>query len=263
MVRLSSGSVNRSLPGLDSRSFSCYTEYVPYLFDNTCGKAEIVLNKVFTVEIFQRAKENLDGSPFRENWLMMTLVSLIVGVLAAAAGASVAGIVLLLGPLAFGTARVSVNVARGGRAHVRELFSGFDECFGKSIGLYLITLLFTFLWSLLFVIPGIVKSYSYAMAPFIQQDSPYLGWKECLDASRSMMKGHKAQLFLIDLAVAGVYALVVLAFVFAALFLPISALLFVPFWIVFGAASFFVTAFLSVARAVFYDAYSPKEFLRV
>ena len=47
--------------------------------------------------------------------------------------------------------------------------------------------LFTFLWSLLFVIPGIVKMYAYSMAYYIKLDHPDYGWKACIDESRRLM----------------------------------------------------------------------------
>jgi hypothetical protein len=55
--------------------------------------------------------------------------------------------------------------------------------------------IFTFLWSLLFIIPGIVKSYSYAMAFYIRNDYPGYTATEAVTKSREMMRGYKGKLF--------------------------------------------------------------------
>ena len=64
-------------------------------------------------------------------------------------------------------------------------------------------MLFTFLWSLLFIIPGIVKCFSYSMTPFILEEHPELGANEAIDHSRAMMKGHKFDLFWLILSFIG------------------------------------------------------------
>lgn len=63
--------------------------------------------------------------------------------------------------------------------------------------------LYTTLWTLLFIVPGIVKSYSYAMTPFIMAEHPEMTAKEAIRASQVLMKGHKADLFCLDLSFIG------------------------------------------------------------
>jgi len=72
----------------------------------------------------------------------------------------------------------------------------------KVWGMFLV-MLFTFLWSLLFIIPGIVKCFSYSMTPFILEEHPELGANEAIDHSRAMMKGHKFDLFWLILSFIG------------------------------------------------------------
>ncbi|MBO6029024.1 MAG: DUF975 family protein [Bacteroidales bacterium] len=72
----------------------------------------------------------------------------------------------------------------------------------KVWGMFLMNL-FIFLWSLLFIIPGIVKTFSYAMTPFILEERPDLGASEAIDHSRAMMKGHKFDLFWLLLSFIG------------------------------------------------------------
>lgn len=72
----------------------------------------------------------------------------------------------------------------------------------KAWGMFLVWL-FTFLWSLLFIIPGIVKTFAYAMTPFILEDNPELSAKAAIDRSVAMMKGHKFDLFYLCLSFIG------------------------------------------------------------
>jgi uncharacterized membrane protein len=72
----------------------------------------------------------------------------------------------------------------------------------KVWGMFLV-MLFTFLWSLLFIIPGIVKCFSYSMTPFILEEHPELSANEAIDHSRAMMKGHKFDLFWLLLSFIG------------------------------------------------------------
>ena len=72
----------------------------------------------------------------------------------------------------------------------------------KVWGMFL-TNLFIALWSLLFIIPGIVKAFSYSMTPFILEEHPELSANEAIDHSRAMMKGHKFDLFWLILSFIG------------------------------------------------------------
>ena len=67
--------------------------------------------------------------------------------------------------------------------------------------------IFIILWSLLLVIPGIVKMFSYAMTPYILEENPELGANEAIDRSRAMMKGHKFDLFYLYLSFIGWFIL--------------------------------------------------------
>jgi uncharacterized membrane protein len=72
--------------------------------------------------------------------------------------------------------------------------------------------LYECLWSLLFVIPGIVKGYGYRMTQYILADSPNLSASEAIRLSDRMMQGHKMELFMLDLSFIGWYILGGLAF---------------------------------------------------
>lgn len=83
----------------------------------------------------------------------------------------------------------------------------------KLLGLYLLQALFIFLWSLLLVIPGIIAAYRYRMAIYLLLDDPERGAMECLRLSKQMMKGHKWELFVLDLSFIGWRLLAALPYV--------------------------------------------------
>lgn len=78
--------------------------------------------------------------------------------------------------------------------------------FHKLWGMFLMKLL-TALWALLMIIPGIVKMYSYAMTPFILEEYPELTASESIHRSRLMMRGHKFDLFWLQLSFFGWFLL--------------------------------------------------------
>lgn len=75
--------------------------------------------------------------------------------------------------------------------------------FGKTMGAVLLSYLIMFLYSLLFIIPGIIKQLSYSLIPFILYDEPELTVKETLKKSEDMMNGYKGKLFLLMLSFIG------------------------------------------------------------
>lgn len=101
----------------------------------------------------------------------------------------------------------------------RMTFSGY---FRNVWGMFLMWL-FTILWSLLLIIPGIVKSFAYALTPFILKDYPELSANQAINLSIKMMKGHKFDLFWLLLSFLGWLFLCLLT-------LGIGVLWFMPYW---------------------------------
>lgn len=83
-----------------------------------------------------------------------------------------------------------------------DLFSEFDR-FGTGFAQKFLRGLYSFLWSLLFVIPGIIKALSYAMTPYIMADHPELTASQAIDYSKELMEGHKWELFVLHLTFIG------------------------------------------------------------
>lgn len=84
----------------------------------------------------------------------------------------------------------------------QDLFSQFHR-FGQGFAQKFLRGLYVTLWSLLFVIPGIVKGYAYAMTPFIMAENPDMSANDAITASCELMDGHKAELFILDLTFLG------------------------------------------------------------
>ena len=150
------------------------------------------------------ARGQLGGNIFSNTWLMALVVALIYTAIMSFASSILIGALIVGGFLMFGMCRVFLQLIRSqkNKIDVADLFCG-SEHFGDLLVLYLLQGLFTFLWTLLFIIPGIVKSYAYSMAFFIKHDHPEYDWKMCLDESQRYMKGYKWQLFCLDFSFIG------------------------------------------------------------
>ncbi|MBO4452748.1 MAG: DUF975 family protein [Clostridia bacterium] len=159
-------------------------------------------------ELKTRAKQQLGGSLFANVWLYALLVLLIVSVILSFAGSFTFGIVTVLveGPLAVGVAGLFIGLVRGANSiKIEDMFNGFKDNLSRNLLLGLLQSLFIFLWSLLFVIPGIIKYYAYSMSFYIANDHPEYDWKQCLDESKRITNGHKWELFVLDLSFIGWY----------------------------------------------------------
>lgn len=156
-------------------------------------------------EIRAKAREQLGKNIFSEQWLMALVVCLIIAAINGLGSSVSFGIatLILTGPLSVGVAKIFLSLTRGAtKINIEDEFSGFKD-FTENLLLGLLMSVFTFLWMLLFIIPGIVKSYAYSMAFYIKADHPEYTWRECLDESQEMMSGYKMQLFLLDLSFFG------------------------------------------------------------
>ena len=98
--------------------------------------------------------------------------------------------------------RVFLNVVAGAKPTAGDAFCGFDD-FWSAFKVNFLVGLFTFLWSLLFIIPGIVKSYSYSMAMYILAENKEKPALECINESKAMTNGHKMDLFVLGLSFIG------------------------------------------------------------
>jgi uncharacterized membrane protein len=109
---------------------------------------------------------------------------------------------VISGPLTLGLYGFFIKVARWEEPALESLFDGFKNF----LPAFLTTLLmeiFIMLWSLLLVIPGIIKALSYSQSMYILYDNPEIKALEAITLSRRMMDGYKGKYFLMQLSFIG------------------------------------------------------------
>ncbi len=101
------------------------------------------------------------------------------------------------------------NIRSGGRYTVEQLFVGFKE-YWRVWGTAVLMYVYVALWSLLLIVPGIIKSFSYAMTFYVMRDEPGLKFNAAIERSMAMMRGHKFDLFYLWLTFIGWWLLCIL-----------------------------------------------------
>ena len=148
-------------------------------------------------ELKNRAKQALNG-----NWgsaiIAFLLYAVIVSFLSTTGVGSFVTGLITVGYISFFT-----NLLRGNKPTIEGSLAAITENVGTKFVATLLVMLYTFLWSLLFIIPGIIKSYSYAMTSYILLDRPELSATDALKESEKMMDGHKMDLLILDLSFIG------------------------------------------------------------
>ena len=102
--------------------------------------------------------------------------------------------VLVYGPLYLGLAIFTLSLARNQEIQVNQLFKGFDK-FILSFSAYLQIVLFTLLWTLLLIVPGIIAAISYSMTFYILVDDDTISAGGAIKKSKEMMYGYKWKYF--------------------------------------------------------------------
>ena len=158
------------------------------------------------------ARNQLGNRLFSNNWLLAVAMFLIVTAalsLPAATGIGAIITLALVGPAVLGLAAICLGMVRDGeKPNFQYLIWGFKkEQWLRSFLIVLLNGLLVALWSILLVIPGIVKYYAYSAASYValDDDSKKMSAMDCLRKSEQIMKGHKMQLFFLDISFIGWY----------------------------------------------------------
>lgn len=186
----------------------------------------------------QSAWKSLSGK-----WGTCVLAYLIFSLIASACGGmsyygvgAIAGIILL-GPLTYGMSKISLFVARDKDVELGMLFNGFND-FGRALVLYITNNIFVFLWSLLLIVPGIIKQIAYSMSFYIMLDDPKISANDARKKSIEMMQGNKWRFFCLELSFIGWYLLSILTL---------------------GILMFWVGPYMETAKAKFYMSLLPEQ----
>ena len=130
------------------------------------------------------------------------------------------------------------NKRTGAEIKIESLFEGYNDYFARVSFTLLLAYLYMVLWTLLFIIPGIVKSISYSQTVYVLKDYPELSYNQAIERSMAMMEGHKWQYFGLLLSFIGWFILI---------------------FITFGIASIWVAPYLAATSAHFYE-YVKEEY---
>ncbi|GMK37716.1 membrane protein [Paenibacillus sp. CCS19] len=159
-------------------------------------------------ELRRRARESLRGQWGKSIGavLLAAIPSLILGILGLFSHSmEVAGNImsyLIAGMIALGSAAFFLSISRHQRPPATSIYQGFNHPV-RAFLLYILILIFTFLWTLLLIIPGIIATFRYSMAYYILADNPGMSPLEAIRRSKQMMKGNKWRLFVLHLTFIG------------------------------------------------------------
>ena len=179
----------------------------------------------------------------RGNWTTAVLSYLIMEFIIGLLAFTFIGI-LVAGPLTVGFSLVAINFVRKNNPQVENLFVPFND-FVRTLVLWVINTVFTFLWTLLLIVPGIIKALSYSMSYYILIDDINISANDARKKSMQMMEGHKWRLFCLYCSFIG---WILLSF------------------LTFGILLFWIMPYIKVAQAEFYQsliAPGKEEILKI
>ena len=171
------------------------------------------------------------------NWSTAVVAYLLYTLLMQVAGCFGIAALLFNGVLTVGMSVIMLQISRQGISKIEHVFDGFNNGFGNNVVAGLLVQLFVFLWSLLLIVPGIVKGYAYAMTYHILADDPDLAPTDAIRTSEEMMAGNKWRLFCLDCSFIGWYLLSLLTL---------------------GILGFWITPYHMLARTEFYESIKPR-----
>lgn len=144
-----------------------------------------------------RSIESTELSGFMGLWVLAFIPAALIGI-----AVSVGFSVFLANPIEVGICGFMYRNHRE-KANISIVFSQFSGNYMNVVKVMFFKNLYTFLWSLLFMVPGIIKSYEYRMVPYILSESPEISVDDALRISSVMMDGHKGHAFGLDLSFIG------------------------------------------------------------
>ncbi len=164
-------------------------------------------------ELRKSARKMLGNNIFSNEWIFALLILAVASTIIAVTSPLIIGL-FITGIIYICISKYFLTLARSQNKYdnLRVLTYGLENDLAGNVLLGLLQTLFIFLWTLLLIIPGIVKSYAYSMAYFVKIDNPEYSAKQALDESERLMKGKKMKLFLLDLSFIGWYILGALCF---------------------------------------------------
>ena len=180
--------------------------------------------------LMKQARESLAG----KWWFavgVFALYTIITAIIGSVKGFGPIASLIVSGPFILGLSIFSLHFSRNTGAKLEQIFEGFKD-FGRSLVAYLIVVLFTLLWTLLLIIPGIIASLAYSQTFFILADDKGISGRDAVKKSKKMMYGYKWKYFCLGLRFIGWGLLAIIT-------LGIGLLWLIPY--------------MQISRAKFYD----------
>ncbi len=150
--------------------------------------------------VYDSGHHNYGG--FSAGGFVWGLLGLVFAAMLGIAVVSILLMVFVLNPLEVGCKRY-MTMAREVKPRFGEMVFAFRSCYGNIVKTMFLKNLYIFLWSLLLVIPGIVKSYEYRMVPYLMAEYPDMAASEAFRISKEMMYGNKWETVVLDLSFIG------------------------------------------------------------
>lgn len=161
-------------------------------------------NMIDRVDIKEQSRAQLAGKVW-PIFGCLFIAGLVVGASELLSAVPIVGIlvpIVIQGAILLGIAQLMLNVTYGDEPSLEAVFSGFKSILQAALMSFLVGL-FVSLWSLLFVIPGIVMAISYSMSWYIMCENPDMSAMDCIRESKSIMHGHKMEYFILMLSFIG------------------------------------------------------------
>jgi uncharacterized membrane protein len=164
-------------------------------------------------EYKQQAKQLMDGK-YTNVIVILLIISIISGLFSsgnfnfqnANFGARLLSIITfaLSAGFSFGTTKMFIGVTKDVNPEIEDiLLVGFKNNYVRSLVTALLQSVYIFLWSLLLIIPGIIKAYAYSMSFYLLNKEPELQHSDAITKSKDYMNGHKMDIFLLHLSYIG------------------------------------------------------------
>ena len=150
------------------------------------------------LELKMAAKDQIKGN-IGMYFVCMLIVSCISGALGYIPKVGYILSFIFLSPMILAFARINLGMTNGEKVQVKSLLESFDD-FGKALLLNILASVFICLWSILLVVPGIIKALSYSMSFYILAENPDMDAMEALEESKKIMEGHKWEFFVLLLS---------------------------------------------------------------
>lgn len=164
-------------------------------------------------EYKQQAKQLMDGK-YTNVIVILLIISIISGLFSSGNfnfqnpnfGARLLSIITfaLSAGFSFGTTKMFIGVTKDVNPEIEDiLLVGFKNNYVRSLVTALLQSVYIFLWSLLLIIPGIIKAYAYSMSFYLLNKEPELQHSDAITKSKDYMNGHKMDIFLLHLSYIG------------------------------------------------------------